>query len=273
MATCDPYCGRSTESTGYFSDLTDLYVHYRPAYPSEAISAIVAGLPTDPLIADVGSGTGIASRQLAAAGVRVIGIEPNEAMRRAAEATVLDGNLSDRMQFRDGLGEATGLDQASVDAVVCAQAFHWLDEELALAEFARVLKPRGRLALVWNRFSTDEAFSADFRALMNEAGRLAEQCGRILRQNDGTAVFHSPHFVGVHERIFRNAQQLDLDGLLGRARSASYFPAAGPENERFEEEIRRLFAQHARDKPRRVTLHYSTKLILATRADPGKRVM
>lgn len=247
---------------GIFSDVTDVYARHRPTYPREAIEAIIDGLPDDPLIADVGCGTGIASRQLAAVGARVIGIEPNESMRTAAKAAA---GQSDRMQFQDGVAEATGLAEASVDAVVCAQAFHWFDEQSALAEFARVLRPGGRLALVWNRFSSDEAFSAAFRAVMNEAGRLAEQHGRVLRQNDGTGVFRSPHMTDAVERTLSHSQTFDLDGVLGRARSASYFPTAGPANERLERALRRHFDEHARGDPRTVVLHYSTRLIVARR--------
>jgi ubiquinone/menaquinone biosynthesis C-methylase UbiE len=156
----DPYHGRSTETTEYFADLTELYERYRPAYPQEAIDAIVQGLPSGAAIADVGCGTGICSRQLAAAGCQVIGIEPDDAMRRAAESAAALSPHADLMRFQHGTGERTMLDDDSVDAVVCAQSFHWFDADAALAEFARILKPHGRLALMWNKVSRDDEFSA-----------------------------------------------------------------------------------------------------------------
>src|SRR5205814_3482627 len=121
------------------------YRRYRPDYPAAAIETALEGLgdPARLLIADVGAGTGISSRLLAARGARVIAIEPNTEMRAAAEP-------HPRITWRAGTGEATGLEAASVDLVMCAQAFHWFRADEALAEFHRVIRPGGRLALMWN---------------------------------------------------------------------------------------------------------------------------
>jgi ubiquinone/menaquinone biosynthesis C-methylase UbiE len=261
----DPYHGRSTETTAYFADLTDLYERYRPAYPQEAIAAIVQGLPSDAVIADVGCGTSISSRQLAATGCQVIGIEPDEAMRRTAESAAALSPHADLMRFQHGTGELTKLDVESVDAVVCAQSFHWFDADAALAEFARILKPNGLLALMWNKVSRDDEFSAGYRAIMREAGAIARQRGRSLRLNNGTALFNSRHFANVRDLRFANVQMLDLDGVLGRARSASYFPVKGPQRQHLEQELRNLFTLHATDGEREVSLCYETQLILAER--------
>lgn len=261
MSVRDPYAGRSSEPKAYFTELAAIYERHRPDYPDAAIRVIVDDLPDDAVIADVGCGTGIATRQLAAKGFRVIGIEPDQKMldvaRQACRA------MGDRVQFREGTGEATGLDAASVDAVVCAQSFHWFDERAALREFSRVVKTSGRLALMWNIASKSDAFSAGYCSIMDRAGELARQSGRMLKRNDGRGVFHDERFPNAREQNHRHTQMLDWEALLGRVRSASYFPTEGRVRDQLEHDLRELFDRHARDG--QVVLRYDTRLILAVK--------
>src|SRR5262245_47354984 len=133
------------DSVERFSDRADDYVRYRPGYPAEAISAILDGLGSSEHVraADVGAGTGISARLLGDRGVHGIAVEPGEEMRRAASS-------HPRVQWTGGTAEATGLQSASVDLVLCAQSFHWFRPFPALTEFTRILRPGGRLALMWN---------------------------------------------------------------------------------------------------------------------------
>src|SRR5687768_13852072 len=151
--------------TGRFTDRTDDYVKYRPSYPKDAIDAIVAGLEGSPVraAADIGAGTGIAARLLGDRGLSVVAVEPNQEMRDAAAPPP-------RVVWRDGTAEATGLEQGSVDLVLAAQAFHWFRAEETLREFARILRPDGRLSLMWNRRRRDDPFTAGYRAAILEAG-------------------------------------------------------------------------------------------------------
>jgi ubiquinone/menaquinone biosynthesis C-methylase UbiE len=105
---------------GRFSDRATDYVKYRPSYPAAAIDMIVAGLGEAAVVADIGAGTGISSRLLADHGLRVLAIEPNAAMRTAAESHPL-------VDFCDGKAEDTQLAADSIDLVTCFQAFHWFD--------------------------------------------------------------------------------------------------------------------------------------------------
>src|SRR6185436_19412750 len=100
--------------TGRFSDRAGDYVRYRPDYPAAAIECVIAGLGDPGAIraADVGAGTGISARQLAARGVPVIGVEPNREMRESAAP-------DPRVTWREGTAEATGLDAGSLDLVLC----------------------------------------------------------------------------------------------------------------------------------------------------------
>ncbi len=131
--------------TSRFANRAEDYKKFRPTYPAAAIDAVIEGLAEARTLtaADIGAGTGISSRLLADRGVRVIAIEPNAAMREAAEPHPL-------VQWREGTAERTGLGDHAVDLVVCAQAFHWFEPVAAVREFGRVLKRGGRLALMWN---------------------------------------------------------------------------------------------------------------------------
>src|SRR5262245_64002535 len=151
--------------TGRFTDRAADYVKYRPGYPGAAIDAILAGLghPAVLLAADVGAGTGISSRALAERGVRVTAIEPNAAMRGAAEP-------HPRVEWQDGTAEATGLPGGSMDLVVCAQAFHWVRQDEALREFARVLRQAGRLAILWNERDRSDPLMTAYREAIRAVG-------------------------------------------------------------------------------------------------------
>src|SRR5215469_5985255 len=124
---------------GRFTGLAGDYARHRPEYPEAAIAFIMtrAGLTSQAVVVDVGSGTGISSRLFALRGLMVIGIEPNDDMRRQAEAEPFAGTQPPT--YRAGRAEATGLPDGIADLVLSAQAFHWFEPAPALAEFRRIL--------------------------------------------------------------------------------------------------------------------------------------
>ena len=203
-----------------FSDRAADYVNYRPSYPAAAIDIILEGLapPTQLLAADIGAGTGISSRLLGKRGVRVIAVEPNAAMREAAEPHPL-------VEFRDGTAEVTNLPDASVDLVTCFQAFHWFNPEPTLLEFHRILKPSGRLAVVWNNRDHEDTFTAEYTQIVRAASH-GERVDERMKFVDPLLV--SPHFINLREYIFVYRQELDLTGLIGRSMSYSSLPRSGP---------------------------------------------
>jgi SAM-dependent methyltransferase len=129
-----------------FEDVAQDYEYGRPGYPADAIAAI--GLPPGARVADVGAGTGKLTRALLAAGLEVVAVEPFAAMRAA---------LPDGIEVLAGTAEALPLADASVDAVVCGDSFHWCDGALAAPELARVIAPGGVLALLWNMTAGEAA--------------------------------------------------------------------------------------------------------------------
>jgi SAM-dependent methyltransferase len=149
----------------------DDYVKYRPSYPSALFDALErdCGLAKRSVVADVGSGTGIASELLLERGYRVYGIEPNRAMRGAAERALSRWGGGGRGDFVsiEGRAEATGLENESVELVFAAQAFHWFEREACRREFSRILRPQGFVALVWNDRSEDASpFLSAYEALL-----------------------------------------------------------------------------------------------------------
>lgn len=244
------------DPTGRFSDRAADYARFRPDYPAAAWDAVLEGLgdPATLDAADVGAGTGISSRDLAARGVHVIAVEPNAAMREAAEP-------HPRVAWRNGTAETTTLDEASVDLVVCAQAFHWFRHDEAIAEFHRILRPRGRLALVWNGRDREDPLTRGYvEALHAVNGEHPAE----IRPFDAGVMSAAGRFDLPRLRTFPHRQQMNLEGLIGRATSASYAPKSGAALERLTALLAELFARH-RDARGLVAMTYETRVWLTER--------
>jgi SAM-dependent methyltransferase len=234
-----------------FHDRAEDYVKYRPTYPPDAVTAILAGVgPPEHLVAaDVGAGTGISARLLGDRGVRVVAIEPGDVMRRAAAP-------HPNVVWMGGRAEATGLRAETCDLVLCAQSFHWFAPAEVLPEFSRILKPGGRLALVWNRRSKTDPLTAGYRRAIVEVG------GEITAEwmsFDPADVTASGLFSQPERTTFPNFQRFNLDGFIGRARSASYVPKSGAAGERMLALLRALYEQYA-DANGFVTMVYDTEV-------------
>lgn len=245
------------DSTRRFSDRVENYVRYRPGYPPRLLDALVegAGLAAGSAVADLGSGTGISAELLLGSGCEVFAVEPNAAMRAAAEAR-LGGEP--RFHSVDGTAEATGLPDASVDLVAAGQAFHWFDRERSRLEMRRILRA-GPVALFWNSRRTGSTpFLRDYEALLRRFGTDYERIDHTRIGADSLAPFFGGPF---ERRVFPNRQVFDHDGLRGRLLSSSYAPAPGhPDHEPMLAELRRLFDRRQEDG--RVTFEYDTELYL-----------
>ncbi|MDP2313295.1 MAG: class I SAM-dependent methyltransferase [Pseudomonadota bacterium] len=216
-----------------FSALVTDYAAARPSYP-DALFDWILGRARGTRVADLGCGTGIATRQLAARGVDVVGIDPNHAM--LAEARRTGG------RYLEGEATATGLAAASVDLVTVAQAMHWFDLDPSLAEIRRVLAPRGVAVAFWNLRSGGPFMDSYDALLRTHVARYVRRPGAPTRL---TAVRRHPRVTKVEERTFRNDQVLDRAGLLARTRSASYVAKGVRDPAALERALVTLFERHA----------------------------
>lgn len=126
------------------ADTVQAYVAARPSYHPAAVAELVERIdPLDQVI-ELGAGTGILSRDLVVAGVALTALEPVASMRAAFHKAL------PTVPCLDGTAEQLPFDDGSLDAIVCAQSFHWFDYAPALDEIHRALRPDGRLLLIWN---------------------------------------------------------------------------------------------------------------------------
>ncbi|MEO2212996.1 class I SAM-dependent methyltransferase [Paenibacillus amylolyticus] len=223
-----------------FTSRVDSYLKYRPSYPKEAIDHLynVVGLRANSNIADIGSGTGIISKLLLERGSYVTAVEPNQAMREAAEQTLQNSPL---FQSIAGSAESTGLPDQSVDFIVCAQAFHWFNRSAAQIEFRRILRPGGRVILIWNsRLTHGTPFREEYNQLLHTYGTDYK---KVNHKNISQTMLLSFFKEGsMHEIRFRMSQEFDFEGLKGRLLSSSYSPTPGhPNYDPMMTELRNLF--------------------------------
>lgn len=238
-----------------FDDRAADYVRYRPSYPSDAIDHILDGLDTQQAIAaDVGAGTGISARLLADRGLHVVALEPGAAMRAAAAP-------HPRVQWVAAVAESTALARCALHLVLSAQSFHWFRPADALTEFARILEPAGRLAIMWNRPSATDSLTVGYGEAIAAIGG---DTGTARMAFDADAVQRSALFTPAVRAVFANTQRLDLDGLLGRAESASYVPKSDETRARLRTLLASLHAGHA-DEDGFVTMVYDTEVFIAHR--------
>jgi SAM-dependent methyltransferase len=209
--------------TERFSDRVDTYVKHRPGYPQPMIDFLRRTMAPPAVVADIGSGTGILTRQLLDAGYEVFGVEPNKPMRSAAEESIKN---DERFRSVSGTAESTTLEDQSIDMITAAQAFHWFDRIKAKEEFRRILKPGGMLAIIWNERLND--VSEVNRRYEDILVRLAPEYPKVVHRNISFGAiqdFFAPEAVTLSR--FDNSQFLDRAGLVGRFESSSYVPNRG----------------------------------------------
>jgi SAM-dependent methyltransferase len=193
-----------------FGEAVQAYSEGRPSYPAAAVEWMLGDGPLTVL--DLGAGTGKLTVQLVAQGHRVVAVDPDASMLAALNDALPD------IDARMGSAEQIPLPDASVDAVVLGQAWHWVDVTVASREAARVLRPGGRLGLVWN--IRDE--SVPWVAALTDAmhGSVAE----MLIAEGGPTV--GPPFGLLESRQFTWTAPRTREALVAMVHSRSYYIVA-----------------------------------------------
>ncbi|MFG1675629.1 class I SAM-dependent methyltransferase [Micromonospora sp. NPDC049282] len=229
------------------------YDRFRPRYPQEALRWALEGCPAPARVVDLGAGTGILTRGLSALGHHVVPVEPDPEMR-AQLAAATSGTTA-----LAGSAESMPLPDDAVDAVLVGQAYHWFDRDRAHAEVARVLRPGGTFAPVWNVRDERVGWVAE----LTRIAHLDHNAGDVT---DRYADF-GPAFIPVEVGEFGHATTLTPDELVAMLHTRSYWLTATPaERARVDGGLTDLFATHPELAGRdTVELPYRTVVLRARR--------
>ena len=228
-----------------FTDKAVGYAKFRPPYARAFYDYLFTKIDVSAktIIADIGAGTGLFSKGLLDRGCKVVCIEPNVAMRIELENYL--GGMSG-YKIVDGTAEDTRLPNDSCDMITVAQAFHWFDRERFLIEAARILKPYGKLALVWNMQDTDIPM---FRELAEINRR---HCPEFVGFSGGVDYKNPNEFDkvflpgSVEYKVFNNDIFLTKEQFMGRLLSASFVPVVNTtEYKTYYNAISDLFIRHS----------------------------
>ena len=223
-----------SERRQVFGGIADVYESTRPGYPDDAVEWLLGREPL--AVLELGAGTGKLTSSLVAAGHNVVATDLSRPMldRLAAtvEATVVRC-AAERLPFAPD----------TFDAVVVAQAFHWFDADTAVPEIARVLRPGGHIALVWNIREESVPWVRRLSAIIG-----SEDGGEDLQLSSG-ALGSSGVFAALTTAEFRFWQHLNRDGLLGLVRSRSYIAAMeASQREEVLRRVRDLYDEYGQDQ-------------------------
>jgi SAM-dependent methyltransferase len=256
--------GGGARPTEVFGPLAEEYARFRPSYPEALFDSLFARIG-EPLgtVLDVGAGTGKATGSLIGRGARVAALEPNRAMlaKAAGRLAGAEGWLGAVAARAEGLPIAS----ESISSVTVAQAFHWLEPERALAEFARVLRPGGLLAVTWNVVVSDAFTDEVFALVTRYNSRYGRPVTRLMLSTPDPLARH-PAFDVEPPVEFAHERPMSEDAYVGYAFSWSYCGGALGADARaaFEHELREVIRRHRPEGSWREQLiavaHFATRL-------------
>jgi SAM-dependent methyltransferase len=230
-----------------FDAQADAYERARPSYPPDAVGWFAEHLRIAPgaRIVDLAAGTGKFTRLLEPFGADLLAVEPVEGMARQLREAVPDVPLV------SSAAESLPFATHSLDAVSVAQAFHWFDADAAFAELHRVLRPGGRVGLVWNARDRSVDWVDQVWGIMDRVEKRAPW--RDHERWSASALGSGAGFGPLHEATFFHEHLLSPDDVVTRVQSVSHVAVLSPpEREVVLEEVRALLTSHPQTQGRDV---------------------
>jgi SAM-dependent methyltransferase len=232
-----PRTRHAVEPARSFDLVADAYDRARPSYPGEAVDWLLRGLRgtgSAPDVVELGAGTGKLTEQLVARGCNVTATDPSPVMLARLAARVPSARTL------AGTAEQIPADPRSTDLVVAAQAFHWFDADRVLQEVARVLRPGGHFAVMWN--TRDERIP-----WVKRLGRIIGTTAAEGPEDPTEAVDETGMFETVERATFRFWQPLDGSSLRDLVASRSNVATMSElERERVLRKADELYAEYGR---------------------------
>jgi len=212
-----------------FNGVSECYDAHRPQPPAVLVDILtqLAGVERPRLVVDLGSGTGLSTRIWAGRATEAVGIEPNDDMRRQAEARTAALPNAVNVRYQKGLSTQTGLPDGSADIVTCSQSLHWMEPEPTFAEVARVLRTEGVFAafdcdwppaIHWEAEAAYIAFLDQVRRVENERG-VYEAVKRWSKKQHLDRMRDSGRFRFIREIAVHHTEAGDAERLIQLALS------------------------------------------------------
>ena len=221
-----------------FDDKSNNYVEYRPVFPQAAVDLIFSTV-SNPVMADIGSGTGRLSGRCLKQVAKLYAVEPNAQMRKVAEEQFAE-NVN--YQSVAAFAQQTSLPEKSLDVITVSSAYHYFDEESTRQEFRRILKKDGYVFLFWDDY-TGNNYDEE-KAIIDNKYRTHPTYG-VERKSRADALFGKENY---KTEVFETVIFQTYEAFLGGWSSASYIPAVGtPEYYDFEKEAKALFERFSQN--------------------------
>lgn len=243
-----------------FYNKAEKYELYRPSYTEESIIKILdlcKFIPSNEIkVADIGAGTGKFTQLLLDKGFIVYAIEPNEEMRIIAEKKFKD---YDNFNSINKIAEDTNLENNSISIITVAQAFHYFDLDKTKKEFKRILKPQGKVALLWNFRLRDSEFIKEYENIIY--GLHSNKVKPTHAQDNMTDELFKKFFTSYEIANISNSQEFDFESLWGRTLSNNHMPN---ENEaeylQLYDGIKKLFDKYEQNG--KILFQYRTQIVV-----------
>jgi SAM-dependent methyltransferase len=217
----------------------EAYERVRPSYPADAVAWLAGNLRIEPgrTVLDLAAGTGKFTRLLVPFGATLFAAEPVDGMRRAFVGAVPG------VPMLGAIAEVLPVASESLDAVTVAQAFHWFDVDRAFDEFARALRSRGRVGLIWNARDRSSDWVNEVWSIMDRVEKRAPWRDHEHWRDSALGARHG--FGPLYAETFRHEQSITPEGVVERIASVSHVAVLPPaERERVLDEVRAVVTGH-----------------------------